>query len=85
MLDGLFAAGQPRGRGRDPSRPTVDEADAPRTSGTSSSPGFSTFLDPPKADAGEAIAALQRLGVEVKVITGDNEVVAKKVCCGHRD
>ena len=42
--------------------------------------GFSTFLDPPKPDAGEAIAALQRLGVEVKVITGDNDIVAKKVC-----
>lgn len=42
--------------------------------------GFLTFLDPPKADAGGAIAALRRLGVEVKVITGDNDVVAKKVC-----
>jgi P-type Mg2+ transporter len=42
--------------------------------------GFLTFLDPPKADAGEAIAALRRLGVEVKVITGDNDVVARKVC-----
>jgi P-type Mg2+ transporter len=42
--------------------------------------GFLTFLDPPKADAGAAIAALGGLGVEVKVITGDNDVVAKKVC-----
>jgi P-type Mg2+ transporter len=42
--------------------------------------GFLTFLDPPKTDAGHAIAALQRLGVEVKVITGDNDIVAKKVC-----
>ena len=42
--------------------------------------GFLTFLDPPKADAGDAIAALRRLGVEVKVITGDNDVVARKVC-----
>ena len=42
--------------------------------------GFLTFLDPPKPDAGDAIAALRRLGVEVKVITGDNDVVAKKVC-----
>ncbi|HLY51261.1 MAG TPA: magnesium-translocating P-type ATPase [Solirubrobacteraceae bacterium] len=42
--------------------------------------GFLTFLDPPKPDAGDAIAALQRLGVEVKVITGDNDVVARKVC-----
>ena len=42
--------------------------------------GFLTFLDPPKPDAGQAIAALQRLGVEVKVITGDNDIVANKVC-----
>ena len=42
--------------------------------------GFLTFLDPPKADAGEAITSLRRLGVEVKVITGDNDVVARKVC-----
>ena len=42
--------------------------------------GFLTFLDPPKADAGDAVAALRRLGVEVKVITGDNDVVARNVC-----
>jgi len=42
--------------------------------------GFLAFLDPPKPDARDAIAALGRLGVEVKVITGDNDVVAQKVC-----
>jgi Mg2+-importing ATPase len=42
--------------------------------------GLLTFLDPPKADAADAIAALRRLGVEVKVITGDNDIVARKVC-----
>ncbi|MGZ6577295.1 MAG: magnesium-translocating P-type ATPase [Solirubrobacteraceae bacterium] len=42
--------------------------------------GFLTFRDPPKPDAPEAVAQLHRLGVEVKVITGDNEIVAKKVC-----
>jgi len=42
--------------------------------------GFLTFLDPPKPDAANAIAQLNRLGVEVKVITGDNDIVAKKVC-----
>ena len=42
--------------------------------------GFLTFLDPPKPDAAEALARLDRLGVEVKVITGDNAVVANKVC-----
>jgi P-type Mg2+ transporter len=42
--------------------------------------GFLTFADRPKADAGSAIAQLQRLGVEVKIITGDNGLVAAKVC-----
>ena len=42
--------------------------------------GFLTFSDRPKADAGSSIAQLQRLGVEVKIITGDNGVVAAKVC-----
>jgi Mg2+-importing ATPase len=42
--------------------------------------GFLTFLDPPKPDAAAAIARLQELQVEVKVITGDNDRVAAKVC-----
>jgi Mg2+-importing ATPase len=42
--------------------------------------GFLTFVDPPKADAADAIARLHELGVEVKVITGDNDRVAGKVC-----
>lgn len=42
--------------------------------------GFVTFLDPPKADAKEAIKLLQDYGVNVKVITGDNESVAKTIC-----
>ena len=42
--------------------------------------GFLTFVDPPKADAADAIARLHELGVEVKVITGDNDRVASKVC-----
>ncbi|MFZ2057350.1 MAG: magnesium-translocating P-type ATPase [Acidimicrobiales bacterium] len=42
--------------------------------------GFLTFADRPKADAGSSIARLQRLGVEVKIITGDNGLVAAKVC-----
>jgi Mg2+-importing ATPase len=42
--------------------------------------GFLTFADRPKADAGSSIAALERLGVEVKIITGDNGLVAAKVC-----
>jgi len=42
--------------------------------------GFLTFIDRPKADAGGSIAKLNRLGVDVKVITGDNGTVAAKVC-----
>ena len=42
--------------------------------------GFLTFQDPPKADAGAAIAQLRALGVDVKVITGDNGIVAAKIC-----
>jgi Mg2+-importing ATPase len=42
--------------------------------------GYVAFLDPPKESALEAITALQQHGVSVKVITGDNELVARKVC-----
>ncbi|MEU9317308.1 magnesium-translocating P-type ATPase [Streptomyces sp. NPDC048295] len=41
--------------------------------------GFVAFLDPPKATAASAIAALGDNGVTVKVITGDSELVARKV------
>ena len=42
--------------------------------------GFLTFVDRPKADAGDALDRLRRLDVQVKVITGDNDRVAEKVC-----
>ncbi|MGW5938167.1 magnesium-translocating P-type ATPase [Streptomyces celluloflavus] len=42
--------------------------------------GFLAFLDPPKQDAAEALKALADNGVAVKVITGDNELVAARVC-----
>ncbi len=42
--------------------------------------GFLAFLDPPKASATEALANLRAYGVNVKVLTGDNELVARKVC-----
>jgi magnesium-transporting ATPase (P-type) len=42
--------------------------------------GFLTFADRPKPDAGAAVAQLARLSVDVKIITGDNGVVAAKVC-----
>ena len=42
--------------------------------------GFLTFADRPKHDAGSSIARLKELGVEVKIITGDNGLVASKLC-----
>ncbi|MEO8810940.1 MAG: magnesium-translocating P-type ATPase [Rhodanobacter sp.] len=42
--------------------------------------GCLAFLDPPKDSAATAIRALHHHGVEVKVITGDNEAVTRKIC-----
>lgn len=42
--------------------------------------GFLAFLDPPKETASEAISDLIRMEVSVKILTGDNEIVSKKVC-----
>jgi len=42
--------------------------------------GFITFLDAPKADAAASLAQLKMLGVQVKVVTGDNALVAESVC-----
>ncbi|MGD9775270.1 magnesium-translocating P-type ATPase [Diaphorobacter sp.] len=41
--------------------------------------GFAAFLDPPKASAKPALQALAAAGVAVKIITGDNEQVARHV------
>src|ERR1039458_7784841 len=42
--------------------------------------GFLAFSDPVLADSVQALAELKRDGVEVKILTGDNELVAKHVC-----
>ena len=42
--------------------------------------GYIAFLDPPKDSAREAIAALAGKGVQVKILTGDNEVITRKIC-----
>ena len=42
--------------------------------------GFVGFLDPAKPSAKPSIEALHRLGITIKVLTGDNEVVTKKIC-----
>jgi P-type Mg2+ transporter len=42
--------------------------------------GYVAFLDPPKETARQAIAALRDHGVDIKIITGDNDVVTRKIC-----
>jgi Mg2+-importing ATPase len=42
--------------------------------------GYVAFLDPPKETARDAIGALGEYGVTVKIITGDNEIVTRKIC-----
>jgi Mg2+-importing ATPase len=42
--------------------------------------GLLVFSDPPKTDAAASILRLTALGVVVKIVTGDNELVAARVC-----
>jgi Mg2+-importing ATPase len=42
--------------------------------------GFVAFLDPPKRAAKEVLSHIKSMGIEIKVITGDNELVTKKIC-----
>ena len=42
--------------------------------------GYVAFLDPPKNTAGPAIEALHKHGVGVKILTGDNDLISRKVC-----
>jgi P-type Mg2+ transporter len=42
--------------------------------------GFVTFFDPPMEGVADALRALRRDGVVVKILTGDNELVARHVC-----
>ena len=42
--------------------------------------GYLAFFDPPKDTSAKAIQALHNSGVEVKILTGDNELVTRKVC-----
>ncbi len=42
--------------------------------------GYVAFLDPPKESAAAAVAALEGRGVAVKIVTGDNELVSRKIC-----
>lgn len=42
--------------------------------------GFVAFLDPPKVTAKQSLQLLTKAGIELKVLTGDNELVTRKVC-----
>ncbi|MEM3526193.1 MAG: magnesium-translocating P-type ATPase, partial [Candidatus Jordarchaeaceae archaeon] len=42
--------------------------------------GYVVFLDPPKKTAKISLKLLRKAGVELKILTGDNEVVTRKLC-----
>ncbi len=42
--------------------------------------GFLVFTDPPKETAKESLAMLRGSGIEMKILTGDNEMVTRNVC-----
>ncbi len=42
--------------------------------------GYVAFIDPPVAGARDVLEALRRDGVEVKILTGDNDLVARHIC-----
>jgi len=42
--------------------------------------GFVAFMDPPKETAKESLQLFKKSGIELKVLTGDNELVTRKVC-----
>ena len=42
--------------------------------------GYVAFLDPPKTTAARALEALRQHGISVKILTGDNHLISRKVC-----
>lgn len=42
--------------------------------------GYVAFLDPPKDSVARALSALHKHGVTVKILTGDNHLISRKVC-----
>jgi Mg2+-importing ATPase len=42
--------------------------------------GYVAFIDPPKSTAAQALEALHRHGIGVKILTGDNPLISRKVC-----
>ncbi|HEX2950252.1 MAG TPA: magnesium-translocating P-type ATPase [Armatimonadota bacterium] len=41
--------------------------------------GFMAFLDPPKLSAREAIDAMEKKGISLRIVTGDNELITRKI------
>jgi len=42
--------------------------------------GMLSFFDPPKSSVAETIREIKQLGVTIKILTGDNELITQKVC-----
>jgi Mg2+-importing ATPase len=42
--------------------------------------GYIAFLDPPKETCAAALATLKASGVQVKILTGDNDIITRKIC-----
>lgn len=42
--------------------------------------GFLLFLDPPKPDVRDTLAEFERLGVRLKVMSGDGPVITRRIC-----
>jgi Mg2+-importing ATPase len=42
--------------------------------------GFAAFMDPPKESSKQSLQLLRNAGIELKILTGDNELVTRKVC-----
>ncbi len=42
--------------------------------------GYLAFLDPAKPTVKESLSKLEELGIEIKVLTGDNEIITQKIC-----
>jgi Mg2+-importing ATPase len=62
------------------SRAVEGDAIAPSDEDKLTFAGFALFVDPPKRDAAEAVRALAEAGVEVKIVSGDNERITRHVC-----
>ncbi|MEV7120878.1 magnesium-translocating P-type ATPase [Kitasatospora griseola] len=79
VLAGLFAAGHRVVAVAAKDAGGLDAIAVPDESGLELA-GFLVFRDPPKRGAAESLRRLADLGITVKICTGDNPVVAEKVC-----